>query len=73
MIRGWANYFNQGQVSKIYRNIQAYTDRRLRSWLMRKHGKRGTGYRQYPDEYLYDILGLYRLSLVRNDLRNAKA
>jgi RNA-directed DNA polymerase len=73
MIRGWANYFNQGPVSKIYRDIQDYTDRRLRIWLMRKHGKRGTGYRQYPDEYLYDILGLYRLPLVRNDLLNAKA
>lgn len=73
IIRGWANYFNQGPVSKIYRTIQDYTERRLRIWLMRKHGKRGTGYRQYPDEYLYDSLGLYRLPLTRNDLPNAKA
>ncbi|WP_392390574.1 MULTISPECIES: group II intron maturase-specific domain-containing protein [Nitrosomonas] len=73
IIRGWANYFNQGPVSKIYRNIRDYTERRLRIWLMRKHGKRGTGYRQYPDEYLYDILRLYRLPLARNDLLNAKA
>ncbi|SDW92998.1 group II intron reverse transcriptase/maturase [Nitrosomonas communis] len=73
IIRGWTNYFNQGPVSKIYRNIRDYTERRLRIWLMRKHGKRGTGYRQYPDEYLYDILGLYRLPLARNDLLNAKA
>lgn len=73
MIRGWANYFNQGPVSKIYRNIQGYTERRLRIWLMRKRGRRGTGYRQYPDEDLYETLRLYRLPLARNDLLNAKA
>lgn len=73
MIRGWANYFDQGPVRKIYRSIQHYTDWRLRIWLMRRRGKRGTGYRQYPDEYLYETLGLYRLPLARNDLLNAKA
>jgi RNA-directed DNA polymerase len=73
MIRGWAGYFNQGPVCQIYRNIQDYTERRLRIWLMRKRGKRGTGYRQYPDEYLYETLGLYRLPRTRADLLNAKA
>ncbi len=73
MIRGWANYFSQGPVRKIYQDIQGYTERRLRIWLMRRRGKRGTGYRQYPDEYLYETLGLYRLPLKRDDLLNAKA
>lgn len=73
MLRGWAGYFNQGPVSKIYRSLQAYTARRLRIWLMRKRGKKGTGYRQYPNEYLYETLGLYRLPLKRSDLLNAKA
>jgi hypothetical protein len=40
---------------------------------MRKRGKKGTGYRQYPKEYLYETLGLYRLPLTRGDLLNAKA
>jgi group II intron reverse transcriptase/maturase len=73
MIRGWAGYFNQGPVRKLYRSLQGYTERRLRIWLMRKRGKKGTGYRQYPDEYLYETLGLYRLPLKRGDLLNAKA
>jgi RNA-directed DNA polymerase len=73
MIRGWAGYFNQGPVCQIYRGIQEYTERRLRIWLMRRRGKRGTGYRQYPDEYLYETLGLYRLPRTRADLLNAKA
>lgn len=73
MLRGWAGYFNQGPVRKIYRSLQDYTERRLRIWLRRKCGKKGTGYRQYPNEYLYETLGLYRLPLTRNDLLNAKA
>lgn len=65
IIRGWAGYFNQGPVSHEYRFIQDYTERRLRIWLRRRSGKNGTGYRQYPNEYLYEKLGLYRLPLSR--------
>ena len=46
--------------------------RRLRIWLRRKAGKGGTGYRQYPDQYLYEKLGLVRLREFRTDLSNAK-
>ena len=53
-------YLNQGPVFREYRMITAYTARRLRRWLMKKHKRRGTGYRQYPDEYLYERLGLYK-------------
>lgn len=73
LLRGWAGYFNQGRVTPIYRVIQQYTARRLRRWLMGKRGKRGTGYRQYPDEYLYETLGLYRLPESRAAVANAKA
>jgi RNA-directed DNA polymerase len=72
MIRGWANYFNQGPVHRIYRFIQDYTTRRLRIWLVRKSGKKGTGYRQYSNEFLYNTLGLICLPLSRADLPNAK-
>jgi hypothetical protein len=47
-------------VQQAHRRIRQYTERRLRRWLMRKHKRRGTGYRQYPDEYLYETLGLFR-------------
>lgn len=73
LIRGWAGYFNQGRVIADYRVIQQYTARRLRRWLMGKRGKRGTGYRQYPDGYLYEKLGLYRLPESRTAVANAKA
>ena len=73
MIRGWCNYFDQGPVLRTYRHIRRYTERRLRRWLMRRRGKRGTGYRQYPDEFLYETLGLFKPPSTRSDLAKAKA
>jgi group II intron reverse transcriptase/maturase len=73
LLRGWSGYFNQGRVVRAYRIIQHYTDARLRRWLIRRRGKRGTGYRQYPNEYLYETLGLYRLPQSRAAVTNAKA
>ena len=61
ILTGWKNYFNQGPVKRCYRDIDDYTARRLRIWMQRRKGRRGTGYRQYPDSYLYDNLGLVRL------------
>ncbi len=73
LLRGWSGYFNQGRVTHIYRVIQKYTDARLRRWLIRRQGKRGTGYRQYPNEYLYGKLGLYQLPTSRAAVMKAKA
>jgi RNA-directed DNA polymerase len=73
LLRGWSGYFNQGRVIRAYRVIQRYTAARLRRWLIRRQGKRGTGYRQYPDEYLYRTLGLYQLPNSRAAVTQAKA
>ena len=73
LLRGWSGYFIQGRVIRAYRVIRQYTERRLRRWLIRRQGKRGTGYRQYPDVYLYERLGLYRLPDSRAAVAKAKA
>lgn len=73
ILRGWANYFSQGPVKTIYRSIDDYTARRLRIWLRRRSGKRGTGYRQYSDQYLYEKLGLICLLPIARGRSNAKA
>ena len=73
LVRGWCGYFNQGPVLPIYELIRAYTERRVRRWLMRRTGRRGTGFRQIPDEYLYKSLGLYAIPRRRADLPRTKA
>ena len=73
VIRGWCGYFNQGPVQKTYYFIRAYTEKRLRRWLMKKRQRRGTGYRQYPDAYLYEKLGLYKPVVRRVNPSSAKA
>jgi hypothetical protein len=72
-LRGWANYFKLGPVSKPYRWVDLYTKARLRRWLRYKHKIRGGGYSQYTDEYLYQRLGLVRLPALTRNLPWAKA
>lgn len=73
ILRGWCGYFNQGPVLTSYRIVRKYTERRLRRWLVKKHKLRGTtGYRQYPDEYIYGKLGLYKLAEKMADVPKAK-
>jgi group II intron reverse transcriptase/maturase len=72
MIRGWCGYFDQGPVMEIYELVRAYTERRVRRWLMRRSGRRGVGFRQIPNEYLYETLGLYSVPRRRVDLPRAK-
>ena len=64
-LRGWANYFKLGPVSKAYRAVDNYVTHRLRRWLRKKHKVPGGGTKRYPDDYLYHTLGLVRLSAIK--------
>ncbi|EPZ6036735.1 reverse transcriptase domain-containing protein [Pseudomonas aeruginosa] len=73
IIRGWAGYFDQDPVLKSYQILQTYTERRIRRWLVNKHKQRGrSGYRLYPDAFLYGKLGLYQLPTRMADVSSAK-
>lgn len=71
--RGWCNYFDLGPVWPIYGAFNNYLGRRLRRWLQKKHRRRGDGYRQVPNEYLHEELGLYYPRPPRWRQLNAKA
>lgn len=59
-IRGWVNYFRTGNSSKQFDKIRLYVRDKVRKFMMRRRNKSGYGYKKYPDEYLYNKLGLYR-------------
>jgi RNA-directed DNA polymerase len=73
ILRGWCGYFNQGPAGNAFRVVRRYTERRLRRWLMRRAQRRGTGYKRYPDRYLYEELGLFQVPQSRAARSNAKA
>ncbi len=72
-LRGWANYFSLGTVSGAYRAVEAYCTTRLRRWLLKKHKSRRSGNLVYPYEYLFETLGLERLSGRHSNWPSAKA
>ena len=58
---GWANYFHLGQVAPAYAAIDAHATKRLRQWLCRKHKVKSGKNVRYPDERLWQDMGLTRL------------
>jgi len=73
MLVGWANYFCLGPVSQAYRAIDQHVCRRLRQWLRIKHKVQGRGTARFPNEHLYQDLGLQRLGLRTRSFSWAKA
>jgi hypothetical protein len=68
-LRGWANHFQVGSVTKAYRALDNYTAVRLRY----KHKVRRRRGGTYPLSHLYGYFGLVRLSRLGHDVAWVKA
>jgi group II intron reverse transcriptase/maturase len=66
-LKGWANYFQLGSVSKAYRVVDGHVRYRLRRWLCHKHKVQGQGRNRFRDKYLDTKLGLVRLERLKTN------
>lgn len=64
-LRGWANYFRLGSVSKAYRHVDRYVEARLCHWWREKYKKTKGKASRFSYDTLPDRLGLTRLRRLR--------
>ena len=72
MLRGWANYFSVGSVSRAYEALDRYTATRLRRWLRNKYKVRRRKGGVFPFPHLYGYFGLICLAKYKHSRACAK-
>jgi RNA-directed DNA polymerase len=72
-VRGWVGYFYCGNCSRNMATTKRFLEERVRIYLRRKQAKKNRGYRQYPNQYLYENLYLYKIPTTAPWTQTAKA
>jgi group II intron reverse transcriptase/maturase len=60
-LRGWRNYFHVSDASGAFRRVQRHAERRLIIFIQRRRNRRGLALRKHGPDFLYGVLGLYRM------------
>ena len=60
-VRGWANYFSYGSVSKARHSVHLHLYHAVRRFLRRRHKVAGSGFRQFPESRVFGELGVLAL------------
>jgi len=61
ILRGWSNYFSYGTRTMAYRAVDHYVEGCVRNFLRRRHKVQTRGTRRFPDERIFEKLGVLRL------------
>jgi RNA-directed DNA polymerase len=72
VVRGWVGYFHYGNCTMSLSSLRYYLSSRIRIYLRRKHNVYN-GYKAFPDDYLYQTLGLYKIPTTAPWTQSAKA
>lgn len=59
--RGWKNYFYYGGCSKSMSKMGLFLTKRMRIFLRRKHKVKSLGFKRFPNSFIYDKVGLYKM------------
>lgn len=70
---GWKNYFYYGHCSETFRKVKIYLGERMRIYLGGKYKKGKRNWTAYPDSFLHETLGLYKLPTVAPWILSSKA
>ena len=66
---GWTEYYRHTACSRKFRKVQGHTNRRLRKFIMKKKHSKKAGYKELPDEKLYNIYKLVNVGANRVQYR----
>jgi RNA-directed DNA polymerase len=61
VLRGWGNYFKNGNASHVFGDMDLYVLSRVTRWMARRGGQRAR-HAAFPFRRLYQEMGLHRLS-----------
>jgi RNA-directed DNA polymerase len=64
-LRGWSNYFCQGDCYPAYRAVNHYVYQRVRVFLRRRHKVPSLGTARYSDRIVFGTLGVLRLFVAK--------
>jgi RNA-directed DNA polymerase len=60
-VKGWSAYFHYANSTDVFGKMQRSLCQRVRKWLWRKHKRKGSAHRRFPDATLYQQYRLWRL------------
>jgi RNA-directed DNA polymerase len=64
ILKGWSGYFRYGTRLMAYWAVDNYVYRRVRDFLVRRHGVQSRGARRFSDDVVYGELGILRIRRV---------